>query len=460
MNRVRLFIAEDDAWYSQFLEYQIKLLDEQINITKIQSGKELLDKLHEKPDIITLDYSLPDFNGLDLFKRIKHESPNTKVIVISGQSEVTVAVSLLKEGAFDYIVKDVDTKERIWNAINNLKEHKALVVEVEQLRKEVSQKYDFSKTIIGQSSAIKGTFALLEKASKSLINVSITGETGTGKELIAKTIHFNSAHKKGPFVAVNLGAIPKELIESELFGHEKGAFTGAIQQRIGKFEEANGGTLFLDEIGEMDLSMQVKLLRVLQEREVTRIGSNKVIKINCRIVSATHKDLEKEIAKGNFRQDLYYRLIGLPIELPPLRKRGNDVILLANTFIQEMAREQHVAPKKMCEDSIEKLLKYTFPGNVRELRSIMELAFVLSDDEICAKDIRYQTSNNTEQLLDSNLTMHEITMLIIHTKLDQYNNDFQRVANELAIGKSTIYRLLKEEKLAKDKKIVVENNED
>jgi DNA-binding NtrC family response regulator len=453
MKPVHIFIAEDDVWYSEFLEYQIRLIDENCTITKVHSGKELIAALPRKPDIITLDYSLPDFTGAELLKRIRQESPNTQVIVISGQSDIGVAVGLLKDGAYDYIVKDVDTKERIWKTIANLRERSELTKEVEMLREAVNVKHSFDKTIIGQSSAIKSIFSLLEKAANSSINVSITGETGTGKEMVAKAIHYNSAHKKGPFVAVNLGAIPRELVESELFGHEKGSFTGAIQQRIGKFEEAEGGTLFLDEIGEMDLTMQVKLLRVLQEREIARVGGNKTIKVSCRIISATHKDLEHEVGNGNFRQDLFYRLIGLPVELPPLRKRGNDVILLANHFIRQLAKEQNAPVLRLDESAIDKLIGYTFPGNVRELRSIIELAFVLSEnDVITAKDLKFHSTGGIERLSESTLTLHQITMQLIHTKLNKYDNDVTRVAQELDIGKSTIYRLLKEEKEGKQKR--------
>lgn len=447
MKPFHILIAEDDVWYSEFLEYQIRLIDESCTISKVHTGKELISSLSSKPDIVTLDYSLPDHTGAELLKRILQESPSTQVIVISGQNDVSVAVGLLKDGAYDYIVKDVDTKERIWKTIMNLRERNELTREVELLREAVHDKHNFDKTIIGQSAAIRGIFSLLEKASNSSINVSITGETGTGKEMIAKAIHYNSTHRKGPFVAVNLGAIPRELVESELFGHEKGSFTGAIQQRIGKFEEAENGTLFLDEIGEMDLTMQVKLLRVLQEREVTKVGGNKTIKINCRIISATHKDLEREVEKGNFRQDLFYRLIGLPVELPPLRQRGNDVILLANHFISQLSKEQQTSLKKLDEDAVDKLMNYTFPGNVRELRSILELAVVLCDgDTIQAHDLKFHSTGSIERLSESNMTLHQITMHLIHSKLAKYNNDTGRVARELDIGKSTIYRLLKEEK--------------
>lgn len=447
MKPYHVLIAEDDQWYSEFLEYHIKLLDQDCIVSKVYSGKELIQLLYTKPDIITLDYALPDFNGEALLKRIRQESPSSQVIIVSGQNDVSVAVNLLKEGAYDYIVKNVDTKERIWKTIANLRERSQLTEEVEMLREAVQEKYDFSKSIVGNSPAIQSIYGLLEKAAKSSINVSITGETGTGKELIAKAIHYNSGQKKAPFVAVNLGAVPRELAESELFGHEKGSFTGAMQLRIGKFEEAGDGTLFLDEIGEMDLATQVKLLRVLQEREVTRIGGNKVIKVNCRIICATHKDLEKEVEKGNFRQDLYYRLMGLPIELPPLRKRGNDVALLCHYFLSQLANETKTPIKKLSNEALEKLLGYQFPGNIRELRSVLELATVLCEDEIIkAVDLKFQSTGSMDQLLSSAMTLDEITMYVIKGKLEKYGNDIGRVAAELNIGKSTIYRLLKEEK--------------
>lgn len=459
MKPTKILIAEDDEWYAEFLEYHIRLICVNCEIIKVFTGANLLKSLSQKPDIITLDYSLPDSSGIDLLKKIHEESPHSQVVIISGQSDVAVAVNLLKEGVFDYIVKDVDTKERIWNTIRNIQSQQDLKKEVEILREEVQLKYKFDESIIGQSSAIKRLYPLLEKAAANTINISITGETGTGKELIAKAIHFNSQVKKGPFVAVNLGAIPKELAESELFGHEKGSFTGAIHQRIGKFEEAENGTLFLDEIGELDASTQVKLLRVLQEREVTRIGGNKAFKVNCRIICATHKDLQQEVEEGRFRQDLFYRIIGLPIELPPLRKREGDIIILSKFFLEQIAKDNKSTIKKLSSDAKEKLMEYHFPGNVRELKTIIELAAVLSEGEVIeATDLTFHSTSGLRFLNESTMTIHEITLYLIHSKLEKYKNDMQRVADELGIGKSTIYRLLKEEKEEKELKLNNLNN--
>ncbi len=444
MKKFEIFVCEDDNWYADFLQYQIALNPDFI-VKKFHSGKDLIESLHFRPEVITLDYSLPDYKGDDIVKIIKKESPETEIIIISGQNDISVALNLLKNGVYDYLVKDNDIKERLWNTLIKIKEHDALKEKIEKLSEEISKKYDFSKSIVGTSEKIKATFLFLEKACQSNINVSINGETGTGKELIAKAIHYNSKQKKGPFVAINVSAIPKELIESELFGHEKGSFTGAQVRRIGKFEEAEGGTIFLDEIGEMDLHTQVKILRVLQEREITRVGENKPIKINCRIITATHRDLNDEVKKNRFRQDLYYRLIGLPIELPPLRERKSDIILLASHFIKLFAKENDFPAKTLNEDSVRKLMKYNFPGNVRELKSIIDLAMVLSDgNSIETENIILNETNAMEDVFSIELTLNEVTNNLIKIYMQKYKGNIAKVAEILDIGKSTIYRLIKE----------------
>jgi two-component system, NtrC family, response regulator AtoC len=444
MSSFKIFVCEDDTWYADFLVYQIEL-NPDFEVKKFNTGKELLLALHEQPQVITLDYTLPDFTCENLVKLIKKECPHTEIIMISGQSDISVAINLLKNGVHDYLVKDNDIKERLWNSLLKIKEQNKLKDKIEKLSQEVSKKYDFSKSIIGNSDSIKSTFLLLEKACQSNINVSIFGETGTGKELIAKAIHYNSKQKKGPFVAINVSAIPKELIESELFGHEKGSFTGAITRRIGKFEEAEGGTLFLDEIGEMDLHTQVKILRVLQEREIIRVGENKAIKINCRIITATHRDLKEEVKNQKFRQDLYYRLIGLPIELAPLRERKSDIIMLATHFIKLFAKENDFPVKTLSEEAIQKLLKYKYPGNIRELKSIIELAMVLSDGGLIEEqNIILNETNVLDDIFTEELTLQEVTNSLIRLYMQKYKGNISKVAEILAIGKSTIYRLIKE----------------
>src|SRR5215470_14235815 len=346
----KVFIVEDDVWYGSMLQHYLSLNPE-YEVKRFESPKDFFAQLHENPEVVTLDYSLPDCDGAEVLKKIKEHNPDSRVIVIFGQEDVATAINLLKNGAFDYIVKDDDTKDRLWNSILHLREISNLKQEVETLKSQVGRKYDFSQMIIGKSEAIEKVFAMIEKASKTNITVSVTGETGTGKEMVAKAIHYNSDKSKKPFVAVNVAAIPKDLIESELFGHEKGAFTGAVTRRIGKFEEAHNGTLFLDEIGELDINLQAKLLRVLQEREITRIGGNEVIPINVRIIVATHKNLLEEVQNKTFREDLYYRLIGLPIQLPPLRDRGNDIIILAKHFMDQFCKENNVEKKSFSPEA-------------------------------------------------------------------------------------------------------------
>jgi two-component system, NtrC family, response regulator AtoC len=316
-------------------------------------------------------------------------------------------------------------------------------MENENLKEAVREKYDFRKLIKGNSREIEGIFELMEKAVNTNISVSITGETGTGKELVAKGIHYNSKRKTMPFIAVNVSAIPEGLIESELFGHEKGAFTGADFKKIGKFEQANGGTLFLDEIADLDIHIQTKLLRVIQERELIRLGGSQVIPLDVRILTATHKDLHTLVAEGRFRQDLYYRLLGLPIVLPPLRSRGHDVILLAKFFIDDFCKENGLQPKTMSPGTRGTLLSYPFPGNIRELKAIVELACVMSNDNVIEPEhLNLITSENVNHLLSSEKTLDEYTEEIINHFLTKYNHNVKMVANKLNIGKSTIYRLL------------------
>lgn len=442
-NIYKIFIVEDDDWYRGFLEYSISL-NPDYKVWTFANAQDCLNQLHHKPDLITIDYSLPDMNGGELIKKLKEIGVEAQFIIISGQEDVATAVELLKLGVFDYIIKNEDTKPRLLNSINNVRTNTELKSEIVELREDLGKKYDFSKTIIGRSDAITRVFNLIEKAAKSKITVSITGETGTGKELVAKAIHYHSERAKNPFVAVNVAAIPKELMESELFGHEKGAFTGADTRRIGKFEFANKGTIFLDEIGELDLNLQAKLLRVLQEREVTRIGSNQSVSIDCRILVATHKNLLEEVQKGNFREDLYYRLLGLPIEIPPLRDRGNDIILISKYFIDEYVKENGGGKIILSNEAQTKLLSYNYPGNIRELKAIIDLACVMHEGtEIIPKDIIFNADNNLSNLLGSEMTLENYNNLIVKTYLDRYNDNVIMVANKLGIGKSTIYRMMK-----------------
>lgn len=442
-NPLRIFVVEDNEWYNKLLVHNLSLNPE-FAIESFTNGRDCLENLHRAPDIVTLDYRLPDMSGIDVLRKIKQENEAIQVILISEQKDIEVVVDLLKEGAYDYIVKSNDIKERLHNTIHNIQKNIGLQNEIRALRKEVQKKYKYTHTILGESAALRQVYGLIEKALTTNINVSISGETGTGKELVAKAIHYNSDRSSKPFVAVNVSAIPSELIESELFGHEKGAFTGAAYQRKGKFEEADGGTLFLDEIGEMGMAFQAKLLRALQEKEISRVGSNKLIKVNCRIITATHKNLAQEVKKGNFRQDLYYRLIGLPVELPPLRERDKDVLILSRHFIRTFCVENHIPEKKISPEARSKLQQYTFPGNVRELRSVIELAVTLSGgDTISASDILFNSEEMAELDLAEGLTLKEYEQRIVFSYLQKYNDDVRLVAKKLDMGTATIYRMIK-----------------
>lgn len=445
---VSIYVVDDDITYCSAIAHYLSL-NPDYKVKKFHSAKELKAALYENPDIVTLDYAMPDTKGDDLLAHVLQENSETKVIIISGQENIKVAIDLFKKGAHDYIVKDEDTKQRLWMAIQNLRETLELKKEVENLKSEVAKKYDFSNIIIGNSNAIKKIYSLIAKAASANITVSITGETGTGKELVAKSIHFNSDRKKHSFVPVNVAAIPRDLLESELFGHEKGAYTGAINRRLGKFEEAHNGTLFLDEIGEMDLNIQAKLLRALQEREISRIGSNEIIKINARIIVATHRNLKEEIAKGNFREDLYYRLLGLPIALPPLRDRDNDILLIAKFFIDHFCKENKLGKKHLSIEAKSKLLAHPFPGNIRELKSIIELACIMSEEEEI-NDEHLQIHLTPIKALgynSGNFTLREYMRKLIQEYLDEYDYDVLKVAGKLDVGKSTIYRMINSQQL-------------
>jgi DNA-binding NtrC family response regulator len=447
MNSFKIFIVEDDPLYGEMLKYHLSLNPDN-EVIKFETGSECLKNLYQNPSLISLDYSLPDMSGFDVIKKVREFNPEIPIVIVSGQEDVAVAVKLLKDGAYDYFVKDEDTKERLWNTLKNIKERLELKEEINVLKEEIGKKYEFKRIIKGNSPAIKQIFQLIEKATYTNITVSLYGETGTGKELVAKAIHYNSSRTRYSFVPINVTAIPSELIESEFFGHEKGAFTGANSRKIGKFELANKGTIFLDEIGEMDLNMQAKLLRVIQEKELTRVGGNKPVKFDARVIVATNRNLAKEVQKGNFREDLYYRLLGLPIEIPPLRFRGNDNLLLAKFFVDEFCKENKMAKMEISSKAQEKLMKYPFPGNVRELKAIMELSCVMTNSEIIEEDhISFNSTNAKSDFLLEEDSLEGYTKKIIKFYLQKYNNNVMVVAKKLDIGKSTIYRMLKNNEL-------------
>ncbi len=444
MSGFKIFVVEDDIWYADFLKHSLSL-NPDYEVEIFASGRECLSNLYRRPSLVTVDFSLPDMNGRELLEKIKKHSPDVAVLIISGQEDITTAVELLKVGAFDYIVKNEDTRNRLWNSVRLFRENQSLREENEKLKEVVGKKYDFSNILIGNCKGIRDAFSLMEKAVTSQITVSITGETGTGKELVAKSIHYNSDRRKNPFIAINIGAIPKDLVESELFGYEKGAFTGANTRKPGVFEDAQKGTLFLDEIAEMDTAMQTKFLRVLQEKEVRRIGSSQTVKLDVRIITATHKNLVEEVNKGNFRADLFFRLMGLPIHMVPLRERGNDIMKLAIHFAESFCRENRQEKVEFSETAVTKLMNYNYPGNVRELKAVIELAIILCEGrKIEARHINFAPVGLKEETESEEMTLDEHIRGVVRKSLEKYNHNPTLVANKLGISRPTIYRYIRE----------------
>ncbi len=442
--QVTIFVVEDNEWYNRLLVHHLDIYPGYV-VKNFFSGRELLAHLHERPDIITLDYRLPDTKGSDLLRKIREFDDGIEVIIISEQEDVQTAVDLLHEGAFDYLVKNEEIRQRLHNAVMKIIKSSGLKRRIRALEQEVISRYDFQKVVVGNSPAMRKVLDLMGKAVTNNITVTITGETGTGKEVIAKAIHFHSPRREKPFVAVNMSAIPSELFESEFFGFEKGAFTGAATRRIGKLEEAHGGTLFLDEIADTDINFQPKLLRALQERELSRLGSNEIIKFDCRIIVASNRNLQNEVKNGTLRQDLYYRLFGLQIDLPPLRERENDVLILARHFMDAYCKENHLPDKILSEEAKNRLMGYPWPGNIRELKSVIELAIVMSTcDTLAASDIMLSHSDLMADVLSDEMTLKEYDKTILKFYLKKYANNIKLVAQKLGIGQATVYRMLKE----------------
>lgn len=371
----RILVVDDEESMREFLS--IMLHREGYQVEAVQDGSQAIARLKDQVfDLIISDIQMPRVDGFGLLDHVLDACPETAIIMITAFSTTEQAVEAMKLGAYDYITKPFKNDE-IKLIVKNALERKTLRRENRELKKELGTRYSFGQ-LIGKSKAMREVYDLVEKVASSKVNVLLSGESGTGKEMVAKAIHYNSQRADRPFVAINCGAIPENLLESELFGHEKGSFTGAIQNKEGLFEVADGGTLFLDEIGELPPIMQVKLLRVLQDQELRRVGGTKSIHIDVRVVAATNKNLEDEVAEGNFREDLYYRLNVIRIVLPPLRRRREDIPLLIEHFF-----EKFVAGGKMtvAEDAMTHLLDYHWPGNVRELQNVIERCSVLGQKE-------------------------------------------------------------------------------
>lgn len=374
--RVKILLVEDDDSSREPLLMLLKGL--KYFARGAASGTEALRALAaESFEIVITDLFMPDLNGIDILKKVKQSSPATEVILITGHASAETAVSAMKEGAFDYITKPLNVEE-LRLIIAKAVEKNRLLVENVYLKKQLRDKYEFTN-IIGSSAAMQKVFNRMKRIIKTDSTVLIGGESGTGKEIVAKAIHFNGERRSHPFIAVHCGAIPENLLESELFGYVKGAFTGAIKDKIGKFEAANHGTIFLDEIGTMPMLLQTKLLRVLQEQEVERVGSTRPIKIDVRVISATNQNLAEEVKQGTFREDLYYRLNVIPVNLPPLRERTEDVLPLARHFLAKYCKEMKRPLMTITKEVVDALENYEWPGNVRELENVMERTVALTE---------------------------------------------------------------------------------
>ena len=383
---IKIFIVEDDEIFSEIIRERLEM-EGIYEVTVFETAKDCMQELYQHPDIVIIDYNLPEGDGIQLLKAVKNYEKSIASVLLSGQQEIQVVVDAYNNGAKRYIMKGNNAIVELMYSLEDIKQNLLLKKEVENLKEQVitANRYE---NIIGESAQMLKVFHLMRKVENVNISVLVTGQSGTGKELVASALHYNSERKRKPFVAVNVAAIPEDLIESELFGHEKGAFTGANQKRIGMFEQADRGTIFLDEIGELDINMQSKLLRVLQERKVTRLGGSKEINLDIRVITATNKNLWEEVQKGKFREDLYFRLQGFMIHLPPLQDRGNDILLLAKYFANKFCKQQKVVSKQFNSEAIKTMLTYSWPGNIRELKSMMERAILISEsDKIMADDL-------------------------------------------------------------------------
>lgn len=354
------------------------------NVDLAEDGKQGIQFVTDNSyDIIFCDIKMPKMDGMEVLEKIMEISPESPVIMISAHGNIETAVEAIKKGAFDFIEKPFDLR-RILVTVRNALDKKNLVTETTTLKRKISSKYQ----MIGESPAILQVKEMIDKVAETDARVLITGENGTGKEVVARWLHEKSSRNKAPFVEVNCAAIPSELIESELFGHEKGAFTSAIKQRKGKFEQADGGTIFLDEIGDMSMSAQAKVLRALQENKINRVGSDKDINVNVRVIAATNKNMSEEIANNNFREDLYHRLSVILIHVPPLNQRKEDIPLLARHFIEQTCEEQSMPRKEIDENAIKALQNTNWRGNVRELRNVIERLVILSGKTINESDVK------------------------------------------------------------------------
>lgn len=423
------------------------------NTILASDGLEAWNTIKQKPvDLVISDLRMPSLNGEELLKRITSTYPTIPVVMLTGHGTVESAVEAMRNGAVDFLTKPIDLDhldvllKRTFSNMDIIEQNSKLLSELNELK----SKRKYSK-MIGNSTAVKKMLEIIEQVAPSKSSVLVTGESGTGKELVADALHTLSDRNKGPFIKVNCSAFTETLLESELFGHEKGAFTGAIAQKKGCFERADGGTIFLDEIGEINQNIQVKILRVLQEREFERVGGEKTVKVDVRIVAATNKNLEEEIEKGNFRQDLYYRLNVVSLQVPPLRDRKEDIILLATEFLAEFNKENNKNIEGFSSKAKSALFNYDWPGNIRELRNCIESATVMTktnniDIDSLPINLRKNIDSDINNIIiPVGTTLEQAEKIIIETTLAQNKNNKTKVASILGIGRKTLLRKLQEE---------------
>jgi len=447
-NKATILIVDDDKNICKMIEASLRK-EKRYEIDSALSGEACLRIVRETPpDLILLDIQMPGIDGIETLQKLREDNPHLPVIMMTAHGTIERAVTSMKLGAYDFLTKPF-ARERLVVTVNNALVNSSLRREVDELRSELRSKYAFAN-IIGQSGVMRDVFRSVEKVINSNVTVLINGESGTGKELIARAIHYHSTARAGkPFVAVNCSALPESLLESELFGHEKGAFTGALGRRVGKFEQANGGTIFLDEIGLMTAATQSKLLRVLQEREFERVGGNELVKVDVRVISATNKDLEEEMKKGEFREDLYYRIAVFPIKLPPLRERKEDIPLLAAHFLQKYSKQENKPIEGISSDALDLMMAYNWPGNVRELENAMERAVVLAaSHELNAKDLPVAVrSLGEKRIYESDNTLaswiEKLEEEALRQALLECEGNISQTAKKLGIGRATIYRKAK-----------------
>jgi DNA-binding NtrC family response regulator len=441
MKRVEVLVVDDEPIVRESLRDW--LTDAGYQVLTAESGPKALEVIEkEQPGIMIADLVMPGMDGIELMKRAKAMQPGIEVVIITAYASIPTAISAMKEGAYDYIEKPF-CPERAELLVQKLAEHQELVKENISLRQKLEDHYRF-ENIITKSAKMQRIIEVIKVVARSNATVLITGESGTGKELVARAIHSQSNRHNKPFIAVSCAALPESLLESELFGHEKGSFTGAYAQKKGKFEFGEGGTLFLDEVGEMSANIQVHLLRVLEEKEFTRVGGNQPIKVDVRVISATNKDLRKAIENQEFREDLYYRLNVVNIELPPLRERKEDVPLLAQHFLNKFGSENRKEISGFSPEATELLLDHGWPGNVRELENAIERAVILAKDSLIGVEDLPQENLSPGYSIGSKKSIKEVEKEHILNVLRKTGDNYSEAARILGISRMTLYNKAKE----------------